>query len=245
MERVVVMSIIELLIVCPILLVYRKRDDQSGKNLLFFSAFFLLNPLLLRLPNYYPNPLDSLALHWNWAGKALAIAGSFAVYLLYRKAFRHHDFFTWKQRSGSLGPVSVVAAILLIPTVVGAFFLPKKPFDAETLWFQLTMPGLDEEASYRGIMLGLLLPSLTGPIRLGKYSLNHPGVWVTAILFGLVHGFQLTPDWAFRMNWGYFVQTFLTGWLLAWVAIKSRSLVFPVILHNLINFLGNLIRMTG
>ncbi len=242
MGRVVVMGLIELLIVCPILLIYRKRDDQSAKTLLTFGAFFLVNHLLLRLPQYY-HPLGSLGLHWNWTGKMYAIAGSVVTYLLYRKVFRHHDFFTWKQLPGSLRPVSVVAAILLIPTIVGAFFLPKKPFDAETLGFQLTMPGLDEEASYRGIMLGFLLTALSGPIRIGKYSLNHPGVWVTAILFGLVHGFQLTPDWAFRMNGGYFSQTFLTGWLLAWVTVESRSIAFPIVLHNLINFLAILIRM--
>lgn len=240
----VITGLIELLIVCPILLVYRKRDEPSSKNVLICCAFFLINHLLLRLPQYY-NPLGSFGLHWNWIGKLYAIMGSIVTYLLCRNALRPNDFFVWQQKPGSLRPVGLVAAVLLIPTVLGAFFLPEKPFDAETLGFQLTMPGLDEEASYRGIMLGLLTTSLSGPIRVGKYSLNHPGVWVTAILFGLVHGFQLTPDWAFRMNWGYFSQTFLTGWLLAWVALQSRSIVFPIILHNLINFLGVLIRMVA
>lgn len=242
MDRAVVVVIIDLLIVCPILLVYRKRDGQNSTNVLIFCAFFLINHLLLRLPQYY-NPLGSCGLHWNWSGKAYALTGSVVTYLLSRKILRYNDFFTWKQKTGSLRLVSLVAAVLLIPTITGAFLLPKKPFDAETLGFQLTMPGLDEETSYRGVMLGFLLTSLSGPIRVGKYSLNHPGVWVTAILFGLVHGFQLAPDWVFRMNWGYFSQTFLTGWLLAWVTVESRSIVFPIVLHNLINFLAILIRM--
>ena len=77
-------------------------------------------------------------------------------------------------------------------------FAGAQPFDAETLAFQATMPGLDEELAYRGLLFALLwkgLPSrrgraLSAAIVVILFWLAH----VIAIRGGAVHYVGLEPD---------------------------------------------------
>jgi len=48
----------------------------------------------------------------------------------------------------------------MVCTSFFSYFDSAKEFDWETLIFQLTMPGFDEEIIFRAILLGLLLTSL-------------------------------------------------------------------------------------
>lgn len=240
--RVLTESIIWLVIVAPIILTYRKRDTTSRRLLVLFFVFYLVNHILLHLPRYY-DELDFVGGRWNWTGKLLSIAGSTLFYLLFRKYFRENDFVTVRQKEGSLRTVSLVTLGMLLVWSIGFFFGKTVAFNIETLAFQLTMPGFDEEFAYRGIALGLLVSALSDQITIGKWNIGNPAVWITATLFGLAHGVHLTKDWHAQVDWNILWGTFLFGWILAWMTLKSRSILIPIVLHNLSNTIGYLIMM--
>lgn len=105
-------------------------------------------------------------------------------------------FFTVKQNKDSIK--STISAKIIILIVISVFTLisaDKTKFNIETLAFQISLPALDEGFSYRGIMIGLLVPQLKNYFCIGKLKLGHPAIWITGILFGLVHGFTLTMNW--------------------------------------------------
>ncbi len=119
----------------------------------------------------------------------------------------------------------------------------KNEFNLESLGFQLTMPGFDEELAYRGIMIGLLATFLVDKITIKNRSIGNPAVWITAILFGLIHALKIKEIWQFQMDWIYFSYTFLFGFVLGWLTLKSRCILFPLITHNTVIFLGTLVTM--
>src|SRR5690606_41212166 len=79
----------------------------------------------------------------------------------------------------------VVSAWLAAVIVTLALASPCEGADADTLAFQLTMPGLDEELFYRGVLLLMLNEAFGRPLRV----LGAPMGWgalLTCLAFGLV-----------------------------------------------------------
>jgi hypothetical protein len=89
-------------------------------------------------------------------------------------------------------------------------------------------------------MIGLLVPQLKNYFRIGKLKLGNPAMWITGILFGLVHGFNLTIDWHLQMDLFSFGYTFAMRVIWAWMVLRSGS---PIISHSSNNFLASLIPM--
>ena len=118
------------------------------------------------------------------------------------------------------------------------FFAPTKLLNLETLFYQFSMPGMGEEIAYRGIMLGLLTKILKS-----KNLILNSSVWVTAILFGLAHGFSLSSEFSITFNIQPFLRTMIYGLIWGWITIRSGSILLALISHNLGNGIGNLIRM--
>ena len=116
--------------------------------------------------------------------------------------------------------------------------------DRETLLYQLTMPGLDEEILFRAVLLGLLLTCLKENIKIGQFNLGSPSVLIIGLLFGLLHGLTLTNEFSLKFNSSYFLSTFVFGYVWSWITLKSESILQPVISHNVSNFMMYLIRMT-
>lgn len=64
------------------------------------------------------------------------------------------------------------------------------------------------------------------------YLMHETGVWVSSVLFGLVH-------WPPNRNWIYWpFFAAAMGFVMAWLYLWSASLLFPVLLHVGINFLN-------
>jgi len=105
----------------------------------------------------------------------------------------------------------------------------------------VTLPGLDEELAFRGIMLGLLVTALSNRLEIGRLNLGHPAMWVTAVLFGFVHGLRFGG--ALYMDWFHFGMTAVIDLILAWMTLKSRSILMPIVAHNLYNFSLHLTEM--
>jgi len=115
------------------------------------------------------------------------------------------------------------------------FFPLHKEWDWEALYYQLTMPGLEEELAFRGIMLGLLAKILHQDIRLFGIGFGSASMWATAILFGLAHGFTLSSNFELAFHTEAFFSTLSLGLIYAWLTVKSGSILLPLISHNLYN----------
>ena len=105
--------------------------------------------------------------------------------------------------------------------------------------FQLIIPGIDEEIMYRGILLGILMNCINQ-----KYALsNYFSILIIAILFGLVHALRFTVNFSIGFNIFNFISISIIGYILGWITIKNKSIVLPILVHNMSNFFGVLATM--
>ncbi len=229
-----------IVLVLPIVLLTAKDIKKQWIPLLLFMGFFLLNVTLLDL--FWRIQESTCSARWNWLGKLAAIIGSVLFYRFFRTYFKEYDFFTLKQRQGSIKSNIILTVIIaLIVVAMGIFLYGKSDPDLETFFFQLGMPSLDEEFAFRGIMLGLLLTALKPDLKLGSVNFGSPAIIVTAILFGLGHSLHINSNWDVSQDWLYFSYTFAYGLALGWMTIKSRSILFPIISHISSNEIGTMI----
>ena len=169
-----------LAIVLPIVILSAKDLRKFWRAIVLFSAFFIMNQMLLVIPRYFQEL--AIGTQWNWSGKLAAIIGSLIFYRVFRSDFKEHDFFTLKQQPGSIRPSIILTFVIaLIVIAMGIFFYGKNEPDLETFFFQLGMPSLDEEFAFRGIMLGLLCTALKPNLKIAAFNLGNPSIIVTAI----------------------------------------------------------------
>lgn len=98
------------------------------------------------------------------------------------------------------------------------------------LFFEGVYVGPTEEIPFRALLVTLLAATMPGRLRLGRFEMNWAGILV-ALLFALLHlaNFRLRP-WPLAL--GQQVYAFLLGVLYAYWLEKSRSVVAPIIGHN-------------
>ena len=174
-------------------------------------------------------PLDFGPSRWNWEGKTLAVLLSLAVASLPVVGWRRSGLTLHQDRQGLKGAL-ILSGLLVLLFLGLAVAMPGEGFDADSLAFQLTMPGLDEEIFYRGVLLLMLNEAFGRPVRV----LGAPMGWgaaLTALAFGLTHalGYQ---DGGFTFDWAPMATTGLAGLLLVWLREKTGSVLLPVLLHN-------------
>lgn len=173
-------------------------------------------------------PADS---QWNWAGKALA-AGAMLLLALSPLAGARKVGLTLSQRQGIFAPAAVTAA-LGITFAVMAIADGVGPADMETILFQWTMPGLDEELFYRGVLLVAMNEAFRGRANVLGAPIGFGGL-LTSVLFGLAHSLAY-GDAGFSFDAGAFAVTALPSLALLWLRERTGSLVFPILAHNIAN----------
>lgn len=241
MGQLILTLIIELIVISPLIVIARTRADYKWKYVILFVLYYLGYSCLLFAPLLYPE-LSFIESDWNWSGKIYAIVGSILFYILFRKAFSTHNYITFKQRGISLKPKLIITIIVFLVAVgLATLSIIKSATRLDYFLFQFTMPGLDEELAFRGIMLGLLSNTLPSRVYFKNRSLGNPALLITSILFGLVHSFHIDQGWGFHQNWVEFISTFATGLLLGWLTIKSGSIVMSILIHGLINTIPGII----
>ena len=132
-------------------------------------------------------------------------------------------------------------AILVSKSTLALCLIGHSAERLDYLLFQSTLPGLDEELAFRGILLGLLSNMLKPAIALGRFKMGNPALWITAILIAPGHGLTINAQWDIHQNWFEFVNTLSIGLILGWLTIKSGNIWSAVLVHNLFNFLPKLI----
>jgi membrane protease YdiL (CAAX protease family) len=194
--------------------------------------------LIEPMPKLYPF-FDFIKSSWNWDGKILGVFWGLVCFFIFKNHFTDNNFFRIRQERKNIKKTLIVSVILIFSTAAIWFAFGKSEFDMDTLMFQLIIPGIDEEIMYRGVLLGLLMNCIKENVLLKSCF----GILITAVLFGFAHALQFGIGYSIHFDWIYFVQTSFFGYILGWIAIKSRSILLPVIVHNISNFLGILVSM--
>jgi membrane protease YdiL (CAAX protease family) len=98
------------------------------------------------------------------------------------------------------------------------------------LIFEGVYVGPTEEIPFRSLLVGYLIAAMPGKFRVGRFSMSWAGI-IVAALFALAHAanFFTRTTWAAA---GQQVYAFALGVLYAYWLEKSRSVVAPIIGHN-------------
>ena len=213
------------------LLAARATDSRLRAGWLFVALLLLLlrDALVLRgyglVPDVFP---DS---DWAWTGKLLATAGLLAVAALPWFGLRRCGV-TLQQAPGARG-AWIVFAVVAVAIFALAFAYRDGPDDLDTILFQWTMPGLEEELFYRGVLLFALNEALDSghPRRFARMGWG--GV-LASVAFGLGHAlFYRKGGLAFDAM--AFAVTGGPALLITWFRMRTGSLVLPVVAHNVAN----------
>ena len=204
------------------------RRLRIGWLLAALALMLLRDALVLRgyglVPNMFPGS-------WAWTGKLLATAGLLLVAALPWFGLRRCGV-TLRQAPGSR-PAWVVFAVLAAAIFSLAFAWRDGRDGLDTILFQWTMPGIEEELFYRGVLL-LALNEAFGANdgrRLGGIGV---GGLLACVAFGLGHAlFWREGGLSFDA-----MAMALTGGpalLLVWFRARTGSLLLPVLAHNVAN----------
>ncbi|MBK8196876.1 MAG: CPBP family intramembrane metalloprotease [Acidobacteria bacterium] len=174
---------------------------------------------------------------WNWAGKLAAFAGTLVVMSLpafgwARSGARLEQGPRWR---GSLLMFAALAALFFWMAISGADGVPD---NAETIAFQWTMPGLDEEFFYRGTLLLALNEAFRPKLNVLGAPIGYGGL-LTSVLFGLTHALSYEAG-AIDVDALTFAMTGGPALLLLWLRERTGSLLLPVIAHNIANGVSTL-----
>lgn len=199
-----------------------------------FAAYFLAVMLTMKVQDH----LGFMAeLKFNWAGKALAIVLTLMMMKLLPRSNAAEFGLTLRQSSGSIGP-SIYVAIALCIFAWGTLWLvgARNEPTVERLAFQATLPGLDEELYFRGLLFAVFLRAFPDE-GLTPRRAYWPAAASVTFLFAAGHAFMFNKG-ALMFDPLFLAFTALLGFGLLWIRQRTGSLLLPVLAHNIINF-GN------
>jgi len=209
------------------------RRDFSAAWLLVAALLVTINDALLTL-GYGWLP-DLVGGTWNWQGKLMALATSMGVAALPAFGLRQVGV-TLSHAAGSLKAAAPIAAAYCAFFVLIALLFPAEPVSAEDLAFQLTIPGLEEELFYRGVLMFALDQAFRGRKRLLGVDWGW-GAVLSCLLFGLTHAFGYS-DGDFSFDPVTMALTAMPSFIAVWIRLRTGSLLLPVLLHNFGNSLS-------
>ena len=197
-------------------------------SLTFFNLF-----LNFRCFGMLPTGLNFEGAQWNWVGKALGLAGTLVIMSLPSFGWRRCGMTLHQNVEGRTRTYLAAVAFCVVFGTLIFLFQPSGPVTKETLAFQMTMPGFEEEPMYRGTLLFALNEAFRGKTRILWASIGWGGV-LTVIMFGCVHAIHFSNG-SFSFGFGEMIGTGVIGFILLWFRERSGSLVLPVLIHNYVN----------
>lgn len=210
------------------------RDaERRGWALLALAAlalFLLARELPALLADGLPAGARRLISDWGGALCGLAAVLLVARPLLLRGLLAPRDLgFTLRQAPGSLPPTLAASAALLALHFLATRALPGEPpaVAVQTWLYQATLPGLAEEAAFRGLLLACAVRALPRRGSAGA-RLGAGGLLVTAA-FVVLHGISAASAA------GLLSGVLPAALLFLWLRARTGSLLLPVVVHNLWN----------
>jgi uncharacterized protein len=200
----------------------------------FFRRWMLIAALLVAINDAlltyaYGLLPDLIGGKWNWQGKLLALAATLAIAALPAFGFRRVGL-TLAQEPGSLKAALPVAALYCAFFVIIAVAFPGGHSNGEEVAFQLTMPGLEEEPFYRGILLFALDQAFTVRKRILGVDWGW-GAVLSCFLFGMAHAFGFSHG-SFSFDPMTMALTAIPSFIAVWLRLRTGSLLLPILLHN-------------
>lgn len=175
--------------------------------------------------------------NWNWLGKVLSLGGMLVIAALPMFGFERSGI-TLKQKPG--WPLALIALIPLTAFYVYfALMANDGPDDLETMLFQWTMPGFDEEVFYRGVLLLAMNEAFRARTNILGAPIGYGGI-LTCVVFGLAHALSYGKA-GFSFEPVYFLLTGVPSFLLLWMRERTGSIVMPIVAHNIANGVSTLI----
>jgi membrane protease YdiL (CAAX protease family) len=198
------------------------------------SFFFLILPFAF--------PVLKIG-HLNWTGKIFSIVATYTIILSRRRNDPARNFVTLTQKEGAGRRSAVIILLLLLFSALNSVLGGsdgRLPINWETMLFEATLPGIDEEAVFRAAFLGYMLAALRAKQTRPWWGAAG-SVFTCAVLFGLVHALHFDPALHMHFDATAFAFTGIVGAGLAILTLNSGSILLPVIAHNLTNCLGILL----
>jgi membrane protease YdiL (CAAX protease family) len=209
------------------------RRNFSAPWLVIAAALVAINDALLtRGYGWLPDVVGGT---WNWQGKLMALAATLAVAGLPAFGWRQAGL-SLSHTAGSLKAAAPVATAYCAFFFIIALLFPAEPASAEDVAFQLTMPGIEEELFYRGLLLFALDQAFQGRKRLLGVDWGW-GAVLSSMLFGMTHAFGYA-DGAFSFDSVTMALTAIPSFIAVWLRLRTGSVLLPVVLHNFGNSLS-------
>lgn len=203
------------------------RQRFSPRWLLIAALLVAVNDALLtRAYGFLP---DLIGGEWNWQGKLLALVATLAIAASPGFGFRRVGL-RIAQESGSLKAALPVAALYCAFFAAIAVAFPGGRSSGEEIAFQLTMPGLEEELFYRGILLFALDQAFTSRKRVLGVDWGW-GAVLSCFLFGMAHAFGFSHG-SFSFDPMTMALTAIPSFIAVWTRLRTGSLLLPILLHN-------------
>lgn len=220
-------GVLTILLLVGVVVGLMDRTRFSTRWLMAAALLVALNDALLTR-GYGVLP-DMLGGSWNWQGKLLALAATLAIAALPMFGWRKVGV-TLAQAPGSLRAALPVMALYCAFFVAIALAFPNDPVSGEDIAFQLTMPGLEEEPFYRGVLLFALDRAFLGRWRFLGVDWGW-GALLSCLLFGMAHAFGYSQG-QFSFDALTMALTALPSLIAVWVRLRTESVLLPVVMHN-------------
>lgn len=213
-----------------------RRHFAPGWLLIAALLVAINDALLTRLYGLIPRLFPDA--DWNWQGKLLALAATLAIAALPMFGWRRVGL-TFRQAPRSLRAALPVLALYCAFFLAMAFAFPSGDASAEDVAFQLTMPGLEEEPFYRGILLFALYQAFTARVRFLGVEWGW-GAILSCGLFGMTHAFGYS-DAGFSFEPIVFALTAFPSFTAVWLVLRTGSLLLPIVMHNFGNAISSVV----
>ena len=178
---------------------------------------------------------------YNWEGKLLAISLWIAIIIAFFRDRLTAIGLTFKQNGPFRNIAFGVAAFCAISWALAAVFQFQgvKSGAISDILYQISMPTLEEELWFRGIMLAMLIEAFTPKgIQKPPVTAIILAALITSLSFWGVHVIRTDGDWGFVFDvWGNLVAGGF-GVMFVIVRIGTGSLVLPMLLHTWVNTAG-------
>ncbi|MCB0782258.1 MAG: CPBP family intramembrane metalloprotease [Flavobacteriales bacterium] len=228
-----------LLVLVPLSATIARARTDLRTLLLAGGAHLLIKGLLFQGFGNWSYP-DIIPGRYNWEGKAVAILGT----LLFASVLS-------RTRQTSLGKIlpfaipkdrSTVRWTLVIAILMGlyawAYLGGVRPGGWHEWGYQLSMPAMEEELFYRGLLFFLVIASIRGGVEKAR---ELAAATVITLVFATSHGLRVGPELSFQFDPWSALYSGIVGSLLMWMRVRSRSLLPPMLLHGWSNLAPYLI----
>lgn len=229
-------SLLHLLLLAPIyFLAFRSSNYPADYRLfVYFILVYLTSNLLVSVLSpvvIFPGQ------QYNWIGKLAAflfeLLSCFIIPSISVRKFGLTSKINWR---GS-GKILLICIVYFLFRCAIYLYMAEgdELVHSEAIAFQSTLPGLQEELLFRGVLLGVLTRIFPYPDwKLLDVKFGWP-VIITSILFGLAQGLTLP----FHFDIFIFLRATLEGLLLGLLVRKTRNVFSAVVYHNLLSLIAN------